>query len=283
AGSTFIAVIPTIYREPLGPLPSWEVDPRRIPILVVEDSGETPLLYDRMLGPAGFQVLGAPTVREAHDALASFRPGAIVLDIMLKGEDAWTLLTEIKRRPDLHDIPVAVVTTVEDERKALALGADAFCLKPVDRKRLLEVITPLALPGSVKRVLVVDDEEVFRYVLRQHLVAGHHVISEAATGEEALRLARAEHFDLICLDLGMPDMEGTEVLRRLRSDPGTRDIPVVIVTAMPLDDAGRQQLGELSAHVLSKDAVSRERVLDAVGAAIRLSTGGSTPCPPEQV
>ena len=146
------------------------------------------------------------------------------------------------------------------------------------QQEMLELSTPvvelwegiLALP-----LIGTLDSERTQIAMRQHLVAGHHVISEAATGEEALRLAQAEHFDLICLDLGMPDMEGTEVLRRLRSDPGTRDIPVVIVTAMPLDDAGRKQLGELSAHILSKDAVSREGVLDAVGAALRLPAGGS--------
>ena len=143
-----------------------------------------------MLGSAGFQVLGARTLREARDALATFRPRAIILDIMLKGEDAWTWLTELKRSPDLRDIPVAVVTTVEDEGKALALGADAYCCKPVDRQRLVELVTRLAAPESVKRVLVADDEEIFRYVLRQHLLAGRHVISEAASGEEALRLAR---------------------------------------------------------------------------------------------
>jgi CheY-like chemotaxis protein len=274
-GSTFTAVIPTIHEPLLGPEPTWEVDPRRVPVLVVEDSGEAILLYDKMLGSAGFQVLGARTLRETRDALASFRPRAIILDIALKGEDAWGLLTELKRRPDLRDIPVAVVTTVEDEGKALALGADAYCRKPVDRRRLLEIVNPLVADDGSKRVLVADDEEVFRYVLRQHLLAARHVISEAATGEEALRLARAERPDLICLDLAMPDIEGTEVLRRLRADPGTRDIPVVIVTATSLDDAGRSQLAELSAHVLSKDAVSRERVLAAVDAAMRLSAGAA--------
>jgi CheY-like chemotaxis protein len=185
------------------------------------------------------------------------------------------LLTELKRHPDLHDIPVAVVTTVEDEGKALALGADVYCRKPLDRQRLLEVVTRLAAPDGNKRVLVADDEEVFRYVLRQHLLAARHVISEAATGEETLRLARAERPDLICLDLAMPDIEGTEVLRRLRADPETQDIPVVVVTAATLDDADRRRLGDLSAHVLSKDAVSRDRVLAAVDAAIRLSAGAA--------
>jgi CheY-like chemotaxis protein/anti-sigma regulatory factor (Ser/Thr protein kinase) len=268
-GSTFTVVIPTIYEPLLGPAPTWEVDPRRVPVLVVEDSGETLLVYDRMLASAGFQVLGARTLRDARDALASFRPRAVILDIVLKGEDSWTLLTEMKRRPDLRDIPVAVVTTMEDESKALALGADAYCNKPVDRQRLLAVVAPLVAPDGSKRVLVADDEEIFRYVLRQHLLTARHVISEAATGEEALRLARTERPDLICLDLEMPDIGGAEVLRMLREDPGTRDIPVVVVTGTPLDDAGRRQLGELQAHVLTKDAVSRERVLEAVDAATR--------------
>ena len=274
-GSTFTAVIPAVYAPLMGPAPTWELDPRRVPVLVVEDSNETVFLYDKMLGSAGFQVLGARSLREARDALATFRPRAIILDIMLKGEDSWTLLTELKRHPDLRDIPVAVVTTVEDEGKAFALGADAYCRKPVDRQRLLQIVAPLATPESSKRVLVADDEEVFRYVLRQHLLAARHVISEAATGEETLRLARAERPDLICLDLQMPDIGGAEVLRLLRQDPGTRDIPVVVVTAMPLDDAGRRQLGELSAHVLAKDAVSREGVLAAVDAAMRLSAGAA--------
>ncbi len=274
-GSTFTAVIPTVYAPFMGPTPTWEVDPRRVPILVVEDSSETLLVYDKMLGSAGFQVLGARSVREARDALASFRPRAIILDIMLKGEDAWTLLTELKRSPDLQDIPVAVVSTVEDERKALALGADVYCRKPLDRQTLLGIVAPLAAPGTSKRVLVADDEEISRYVLRQHLLAARHVISEAATGEEALRLARAERPDLICLDLEMPDIGGTEVLRLLRADPGTRDIPVVVVTATPLDDAGRRRLGELAAHVLTKDAVTCEQVLAAVNAAMRGPEGAA--------
>ena len=103
---------------------------------------------------------------------------------------------------------MAVVTTIEDERKAFALGADVYCRKPVDRQHLLDFLAPLAAPDTSKRVLVADNEEVFRYVLRQHLLAARHVISEAATGEEALRLARVERPDLICLDLGMPDIGG---------------------------------------------------------------------------
>jgi CheY-like chemotaxis protein len=88
-------------------------------------------------------------------------------------------------------------------------------------------------------------------------------------------MAGSHRSDVICLDLQMPDIGGAEVLRLLREDPDTRDIPVVVVTGAPLDDAGRRRLSELSAHVLTKDAVSRERVLAAVDAAMRTPAGAA--------
>jgi len=188
----------------------------------------------------------------------------------LKGEDSWELLAELKRRPQTRDIPVVVVTTVKDEGKAIALGADAYCEKPVDRQRLVQTLNQLVLPESMRRVLVVDDEEVFRYVLRQ-LMAPHHIVSEAGSGSEAIQRARAERPDVICLDLGMPDVDGTEVLRRLRGDPATSGIPVVVVTSRPLEEGQLLALRELSAEVLAKNAVTRESALAAVEAALRSS------------
>jgi signal transduction histidine kinase/CheY-like chemotaxis protein len=267
-GSTFRVEVPVVWDAGSRDAPRWEIDARSLPLLVVEDSTETIFLYEKMLAATDFQVLAARNLREARDALAAFRPRAILLDIALKGEDAWGLLAELKRRPDTNDIPVLVVTNVADERKAIALGADAYCEKPVDRQRLVQTLTQLVTPEIMRKVLVVDDEEIFRYVLRQ-LMAPHHIVSEAASGDEALRMARRERPDVICLDLGIPDLDGTEVLRRLRADPDTRDIPVVVVTSRHLEELQLAALRELDAAVLAKDAVSRETALAAVDAAIR--------------
>ena len=270
-GSIFTAVVPTAYAGAPTAATEWLVDAKRLPLLVVEDSVETAMLYEKMLGHGEFQVLIARNLREAREALVAFRPRAIILDIMLKGEDSWEFLTDLKRRTETHDIPVAVVTTVEDERKALALGADAYLNTPVDRQRLQQVVTQLVAPESIRRLLVVDDEEISRYVLRQHLAAPRHVICEAASGDEAIRLAQTERPDVICLDLMMPGLDGVEVLRRLKSDPATADIPVVVVTSKPLEESERQSLRALAVHVLAKDGVSRERALAAVDAAMRLA------------
>lgn len=273
-GSTFCATIPMVYAtNRVDTAAAWQLEPMRTPVLVVEDSAETILVYEKYLAGSGFQVLPAYSVREAREALAAVRPRAIVLDIALRGEDGWGFLMEMKRRDDYRDVPVLVVTTIEDERKAIALGADGFCLKPVERRQLLHALTRLTAPHALRRILIVDDEEISRYVLRQHLMTPEHVIWEAATAEEALRVAREERPDVVCLDLTMPEADGHEVLRRLKTDPQTSGIPVVIVTAQPLDDDVRRRLA-LAAGLLSKQGISRESALATIDAAIR--TGDTT-------
>ncbi|MEO6029365.1 MAG: ATP-binding protein [Candidatus Binatia bacterium] len=272
-GSTFSATIPTVYVVAGGDVAAtWELEPLRTPVLVVEDSLETLLIYEKYFAGSGFQMLPAYSVREAREGLASIRPRAVVLDIGLRGEDGWGLLMEIKRRDDLQGVPVLVVTTVEDERKALALGADGFFLKPVERRQLLHALTRLTAPHALRSILIVDDEEISRYVLRQHLMTPEHVIWEAANGDEAVRVARDERPDVVCLDLTMPDADGHEVLRRLKADPATCDIPIVIVTAQPLDDELRGRLGPADG-LLPKQGISRASALATIEAAIRGESG----------
>ena len=262
-GSTFTATIPIIYESsPLAPA-EWHTDTERIPVLVVEDSAETIHVYERFLGRDMYQVLSARTLREARDALTATRPRAIILDIVLRGEDSWSFLAETKRNPSTSDIPIVVITTVEEERKGLALGADAYIVKPIERAALVETLGRLTTPSTMRRVLIVDDEEISRYVLRQHLISPDHMVREAASGAEGIRLARAERPDVVCLDLVMPDLDGFEVLRRLKADPATRDIPVVIVTSKPLSEEERGRLA-LAADVVAKDGDSRERARAAI-------------------
>src|SRR4029453_19582896 len=141
---------PRVCATPQFSALTWALLAGPLPLLVVEDSTETIFVYEKALMATDFQVLAARNLREAHDALASFRPRAILLDIALKGEDAWELLAELKRRPPTRDIPGGVVTNVKDEGKAIALGADAYCEKPVDRQRLVQTLNQLVSPESMR-------------------------------------------------------------------------------------------------------------------------------------
>ena len=272
-GSNFTAVLPIWYEAPTVRT-EWEIDPGRTLVLVVEDEPESLLLYKKFVAASAFQVVGAASLREARELMAHARPSAIVLDVLLKGEDGWGFLAELKRQPGTASIPVILITHVDDAHKGYALGADAYCLKPVGRAKLLEVLTQVTAPETVRRILIVDDEEISRYVVRQQLARPGHVISEAQSGAEGLERARSERPDLICLDLMMPDLSGFEVLAALRQDPITRDTPVIVVTSQALTTEQRHRLKEFSTVLLPKSALSQERALTAMADAVRLVGNG---------
>jgi signal transduction histidine kinase/CheY-like chemotaxis protein len=256
AGSTFSARIPLVYpgREAEAAVSAveWALDPSREPLLVVEDSPEALLVYDRFLRGTRWQIVGARSVREARDVLARLTPAAIVLDIVLRGEDTWRLLAELKREDATRGIPVIVVSTVDDQRKGLALGAEAYAVKPIEREWLIGRLDALTQPQQSKRVLLIDDDEQSRYVLRRHVARPAWQFTEAGDGVEGLRAARAEHPDLVFLDLVMPGLDGARVLAELRADPATRGIPVIVATSRALDRTDLDILARMGATVLRK-------------------------------
>ena len=269
AGSTFRATIPIVYaeREPVAPVVECEGDPLHVPVLVVEDNPQEMLVYEKFLKGSGFQVVRALTTRQARHALSQLRPAAIVLDILLRGEDSWTLLADIKNDPSTRDIPVLVVSTVDDQRKGLALGADGYAIKPVERRWLLDQLRLLTGKQPIRRVLVIDDDEISRYLVRGFLDDLPCVISEASGGEEGLRRARQDAPDAIFLDLVMPDLSGLDVLERLRAEPGTKEIPVVVVTSRSLADGERRRLEALGAAIVSKGS-PRDVIVDGIRSAL---------------
>jgi CheY-like chemotaxis protein len=270
-GSTFAAVLPCAYRGPTEvayvPEVSTQLDPARRPVLVVEDNRETLFIYEKFLKGSPFQVIPARTVREAKRLVTQVRPAAVVLDVMLEGESTWELLAELKQREATRDVPVLVVTLVDNRHKAAALGADAFCPKPVDRGWLLDKLSALAKPDGPASVLLIDDDEASRYLLKGHLAATPSRVIEAASGREGLRLAQQERPRAIFLDLKMPDLSGFDVLKMLQADPATRDIPVLIHTSLVLGDAERGRLAGASA-ILPKEGLSREALTTSLREAL---------------
>jgi signal transduction histidine kinase/CheY-like chemotaxis protein len=263
-GSTFTLTIPRVYRGPTevayAPEVDPQVDPLRWPVLVVEDNRETLFLYEKYLKGTGFQVIPARTLRAARRLAQEVRPLAVVLDILLEGENTWELLGELKRPGPTQNLPLWVVSMVDNPQKALALGADDFCVKPVERAWLLDRLRGLTERGQ-ERVLIVDDNEVARYLLRGLLAETRFSVVEATDGEEGLRLAIEQQHLAIFLDLDLPRLSGYEVRARLRAEPGTRNIPIIIHTARLLEETDRQRLDEPATFILSKESPSREVAL----------------------
>jgi CheY-like chemotaxis protein len=197
---------------------------------------------------------------------------AVILDVLLEGENTWELLAELKRTQATRDIPVFVITLVENEAKARILGADGFCTKPVDRAWLLDRLNQAVLPRGPETILLIDDDEASRYLLKGLLSGMRFVVVEAATASEGLRRARQEVPCAVFLDLDLPDRSGFEVLQELRGEAATRHIPVILNTAQILGEEERRRLAAAGAvAVLSKGSPSREEGLTRLREALQLA------------
>jgi CheY-like chemotaxis protein len=157
------------------------------------------------------------------------------LDVLLQGEHSWDLLRDLKEDSATHDIPVYVVTVVDNRDKALSLGADGFSSKPVDRVWLLNQLESLLAPQRRPRVLIIDDDSTARYLIRSLLASTECELFEATGGAEGLRMALEYKPALVVLDLAMDGFDGFEVLEALRGDDATSGIPVVVHTSKSLD------------------------------------------------
>jgi len=275
-GSTFFAAVPIRYEGVTEavyvPDVKRELDASKLPVLVVEDNRESLFIYEKYLKGTEFQVVPAQDLKEARQALRSFKPVAIVLDVLLQGEHSWNLLQELKQNPETSSIPVFVVTVVENQAKAMGLGATAFHAKPIDRAWLLSQLEA-TLSREKGQVLIVDDDEISRYLLKGIFPASSYRLLEATGGVEGLRLARQSQPNLIVLDLSMPDLSGFEVLEALKREPETREIPVVIYTSQTLDSEERARL-QAAVDIVPKET-SRE-VAEARFADVLARIGGAT-------
>jgi signal transduction histidine kinase/CheY-like chemotaxis protein len=270
-GSRFHVVLPASERGRPSPaiLPpqvfSADVDLGRPLVLVVDDDPRAANLLSLHLGRGGYRTEVAV---DGVDALAQARaraPFAITLDIDLPRVDGWEVLRTLKHDAQTRDIPVVVVSVVDDEQLGYALGAVDYFVKPVDRQALLARLDRFNFTRSARirdtSVLIVDDDPDAVELLAGMLGPAGFRVLRAGGGEEGIATALAERPDLILLDLTMPEVSGFTVVDALKSDPTTRDIPILVVTARELTDPDRAMLQDHVATVFQKGTFARVDLL----------------------
>jgi CheY-like chemotaxis protein len=237
-------------------------------VLVIDDDASVRDIVQRFLAREGFRVVTAAGGEEGLRLTRERRPDAITLDVMMPGMDGWAVLAALKSEPATADIPVVMLTMMDDRNLGYALGAADYLTKPIDRDRLLAVLTRYRRD---RPVLVVDDNADVRLLLRRMLEKAGYEVVEAEHGRTALaRLAELTP-ELILLDLMMPEMDGFEFLDELRRLPAGRTIPVVVITAKELTPEDRRRLNGSVERILEKGSVSREALLAEVGELVATS------------
>jgi PAS domain S-box-containing protein len=238
-------------------------------VLVIEDDPATRDLLKRFLNKDGFRV---KTVAEGEEGLRLARelqPDVITLDVMLPGLDGWAVLTELKADPALADIPVVMLTIVDNKNLGYALGASDYLTKPIQRERLRAVLEKYRRQPQPGTVLVVEDDRETREILRRLLEKEGCQVIAAENGRVALeRLAQSQPM-LILLDLMMPEMDGFQFIDRVRQHENWRTIPIVVVTAKDLTKEDRVRLNGYVQEIIRKDAGPRDELLADVSELVK--------------
>ncbi len=233
-------------------------------VLVIDDDETARDLIGRTLEKEGFAVRTAKDGVSGMALARELAPRAITLDVMMPHKDGWTVLRELKSDEQLRDIPVVIISIVNEPEMGLALGAIDYLVKPIDRERLVSISQRYRRDTPRSHVLIVDDDRAVRITLRRALEQQGWCVTEAANGRAALEHVGLDSPDLIILDITMPVMNGFEFLAELRNTARGCDIPVIVSTSRTLDDSDFARLRGNVQRVLSKSATSHEELLDHV-------------------
>jgi signal transduction histidine kinase/CheY-like chemotaxis protein len=269
-GSVFSVTLPMHFGEP----PAANVD-RINPqasgatVLFIEDNRETIFVHESSMKNTDYRLLFACNLIEARAIMKLENPALVVLDRLIDQHDSLFFIRELKSHGYIG--PVVVVSVVDDSRAALDAGADVFLAKPVPPFALMNAVRELIEGQTSQAILLAEDDEVTRYLLGETLTKLGFRILEARNGREAIRVTCDQRPDAIFLDIAMPEHNGFEVLREIRNNPSTKNMPIIVHSSRSFSPAEIDLLTSAGAVIYPKEvfgsAESLERLHEALNSA----------------
>ncbi|TKB95516.1 response regulator [Pedobacter cryophilus] len=235
-------------------------------ILIVEDD----LFFNHFLkgyvSRKGFEAVQVYDGESAIEKALEIKPDAILLDIMLPGIDGWAVLKRLKSEASTQLIPIHMMSAGDQrEQKAIHSGALSFLKKPVDKDALDKIFTELLSNDNLsKNILLIEDKEAESEVLANLFRSKNIKVQQAFNGQQALMFLEEQEFDCLILDLNLPDISGFELLERIKIDDRFKDLPVIINTAMDLDQEEMNNLVKHANATIMKSSKSGDRLIDEV-------------------
>jgi signal transduction histidine kinase/CheY-like chemotaxis protein len=275
------AAVPVALGTREGP-PSLRPGTSEPTVLVIDDDPNARDLLLRGLLKEGFRVHLAPNGEEGVKMARSFLPDVITLDVLMPGMDGWAVIRALKAEPRTAEIPVIMISMVDDKEMGHALGAAEYLVKPIDRDRLAALVKKHRCQRPPCSVLIVEDDAQSREVMRRTLEHEQWSVCEAENGRVALEHLAKVGADLIILDLMMPEMDGFEFVAELRKHDLFRGIPVIVVTAKDLTVEDRTRLAGRVKKIFQKSAMNREQLATEIRAMIgkaQTPVSGGSPLP----
>ncbi|HEY0142451.1 MAG TPA: response regulator [Thermoanaerobaculia bacterium] len=260
AGSTFTFHLPVASRAAVVTrTPELTALPDRV--LVIEDDANAFDLISAALGTAGYTAVRARHGEEALRLARESKPVAVTLDLVLPGVDGWEVLKRLKADVATRDLPVVIISMVDNRDLGMALGADDYFVKPVDRDRLIERVQAMTEGRPKAKLLLIDDDLAVHALLDEELGALGFDLASVYSGEEGLRAASERSPDVIILDLMMPGMSGFDVADSLKQNPATANIPILVLTSKEITREERHLLHSKVASFVQKGQSARDQLV----------------------
>ena len=230
-------------------------------VVLVDDDVAMHDLIKRTISKLSLTLIGATNSEKGMELIREVKPKLILLDVLMPGRDGWSLLKECKTDKELKDIPVIMISQLNQSNLAASLGANDYLTKPIDRSHFVNTVQRLLGTGTKnQKVLVIDDDKDVRELLSRLLKdAGYRPI-DARDGKEGLERTKDEPA-LIILDLEMPRMDGFEFLDNYIKDvPEEKRAPVLVFSGKDLTDVQEDLLKERVVGLVKKDDVSMDNL-----------------------
>ena len=273
-GSTFTVSMPADIRQACAeddrPVLADEGDEMMSPVppvgkaaskvLVIDDDASARDLLQRLLVREGYEVFTSDRGKKGLELARATKPDVITLDALMPEMDGWTVLSELKKDPELSLIPVVMVSFVDEPGKGLALGASEYLTKPVERKQLLAVLERLGHRGE-GQVLVVEDDRDTRELIANWLSGAGWDVHEAGDGREGLAQYRRLRPAVVLLDLMMPEVDGFEFLGTLRVEYPDDEVSVIVITAKELFPEDLKRLNGSVEKIIQKAGLPGNQLL----------------------
>ncbi|WP_165435627.1 PAS-domain containing protein [Bradyrhizobium sp. Leo121] len=273
-GTTFVVRLPAVtHAAPdtaTGAVEKRSLDlqvaePEHAPIvLVVDDDPNARELLRRHLQRCGYAVRMAANGEEAMQLARTLKPDVVTLDVLMPQMDGWAVLSAMKEDAALAEIPVIMVTIVDNQSIGFSLGAADYLIKPINRDQLVRAVEKCCPRGEPRHVLIVEDDAPTSELMARALREIECTVTQAENGRVGLERLNEASPDAILLDLMMPEMDGFEFVARLRAESRWRRIPVIVVTAKALTAEDLARLNGQVQHLVHKGEYSGKAVLAAL-------------------
>ena len=249
-------------------------------VLVVDDDPNARELLRRHLQRSGYAVRMAANGQEAIQLARTLQPDVVTLDVLMPQMDGWAVLSAMKEDAALAEIPVIMVTVVDNQSIGFSLGAVDYLIKPINRDRLVHAVEKCCPRGALRHVLIVEDDGPTSELMGRALREIGCTVTQAENGRIGLERLNEALPDAILLDLMMPEMDGFEFIARVRAESRWRRIPVIVVTAKTLTTEDLERLNGHVQHLVHKGEYSGKAVLAALEELVLRHPQRTSPDPP---